>query len=98
MRQQSREYIVILFIVGVLALNYPIVELFDRSWMPFGVPLLYFYLYVVWLALIILLILVVQHSEIIGADPSQPPPDPAPRQPVLPAKTEAEASDSAEPH
>ncbi|MDG4551944.1 MAG: hypothetical protein P9F19_01945 [Candidatus Contendobacter sp.] len=64
MRQQSKEYIVILFIVGILALNYPVLDLFDRSWMPFGVPLLYLYLYLAWLALIVVLIVVVEHSEI----------------------------------
>lgn len=98
MRQQSREYIVILFIVGVLALNYPLVELFDRPWMPFGVPLLYLYLYLTWLILIVLLILVVQHSEIIGADPNLPPrPDhaPPPQSSTPPAKPEAGGNDSA---
>lgn len=70
MRQQSREYIVILFIVGVLALNYPMLELFNRPWMPFGVPVLYLYLYLVWFALIVLLIVVVEHSKI--PEPDQP--------------------------
>ena len=68
MRQQSKEYIVILFIVGVLALNYPVLDLFDRSWMPFGVPLLYLYLYLAWLILIVVLIVVVEHSEIHRPD------------------------------
>ena len=40
MRQQSREYIVILFIGAVLAINYPVLDLFDRPWAPFGIPLL----------------------------------------------------------
>lgn len=64
MRQQSREYIVILFIVGLLALNYPFLELFNRSWMPFGIPVLYLYLYMTWLVLIILLIVVVERSAV----------------------------------
>lgn len=68
MRQQSKEYIVILFIVGVLALNYPVLDLFDRSWMPFGVPLLYLYLYLAWLILIVVLIVVVERSEIHRPD------------------------------
>jgi hypothetical protein len=75
MRQQSREYIVILFIIGALALNYPVLGLFDRSEALFGIPLLYFYLYLMWLTLIILLIAVVQHSEV--REPEQPkPPSP----------------------
>ncbi len=86
MRQQSREYIAILFIVGVLALNYPMLELFNRPWMPFGVPVLYLYLYLVWFALIVLLIVVVEHSKIPEPDQpaaltenaSQPEAEPAP--------------------
>ncbi|HPF57394.1 MAG TPA: hypothetical protein P5149_02840 [Candidatus Competibacteraceae bacterium] len=69
MRQQSREYITILFICGALAINYPVLDLFDRSWAPFGIPLLYFYLYLIWFVLIVLLILVVQRSEI--RDPTE---------------------------
>ena len=75
MRQQSREYIVILFIVGVLALNYPVLELFDRPWMPFGIPALYLYLYLTWLVLIILLIVVVEHSQISEPDQTAAPPE-----------------------
>jgi hypothetical protein len=64
MRQQSREYIVILFVCGALAINYPLLDLFNRSWAPFGIPLLYFYLYLIWLVLIVLLVMVVERSEI----------------------------------
>ncbi len=77
MRQQSREYIVILFVVGVLALNYPMLELFNRPWMPFGVPVLYLYLYLVWLILILLLIVVVEHSQIPESHQSAAPPESA---------------------
>ena len=69
MRQQSKEHIVILFIGGVVAINYPLLELFDRAWAPFGIPLLYFYLYFAWLVIIVLLIVVVQHSEIREPNP-----------------------------
>ncbi len=72
MRQQSREYIVILFVVSVLALNYPFLDLFDRAWLPFGIPLLYLYIYLVWLIVIVLLIVIVGRSEI--REPDQPPP------------------------
>lgn len=76
MRQQSKEYIVILFVAGVLALNYPFLDLFDQSWLLFGIPLLYLYLYLVWLVLIVLLIVVVSHSEIGEPERSAPPPAP----------------------
>lgn len=64
MRQQSQEYIIILFFGAVLAINYPVLDLFNRSWAPLGIPLLYFYLYLAWLVLIIVLIAVVERSEI----------------------------------
>ncbi|MFO7642392.1 MAG: hypothetical protein R6X17_14360 [Candidatus Competibacteraceae bacterium] len=72
MRQQSKESIVILFVVGALALNYPFLELFDRGWMPFGIPLLYLYLYLLWLVIIVLLIVIVEHSQIQPVEQVQP--------------------------
>jgi len=42
-----------LFLLGLLALNYPLVSLFSTALMPFGVPLLYLYLLTCWLLLII---------------------------------------------
>lgn len=88
MRQQSREYIVILFIVGVLALNYPMLELFNRAWMPLGIPVLYLYLYTTWLILIILLIAVVERSQI--PEPNQPAASPENTAQPEPATTSAE--------
>ncbi|MCB1824314.1 MAG: hypothetical protein KDJ54_06940 [Candidatus Competibacteraceae bacterium] len=60
----------ILFVGGVIALNYPLLDLFDRAWAPFGIPLLYCYLYLAWLVIIVLLIVVVEHSEV--REPGEP--------------------------
>ncbi len=76
MRQQSKESIVVLFVVGVLALNYPFLNLFDRAWMPLGIPLLYLYMYLLWLAIIVLLIVIVEHSQLPPAEQEQPSPPP----------------------
>jgi hypothetical protein len=89
MRQQSREYIVILFIVGVLALNYPVLELFDRPWMPFGIPVLYLYLYLTWLVLIILLIAVVEGSQIPEPEPPAAPSENTSQPEAAPAERRA---------
>ncbi|HOW62006.1 MAG TPA: hypothetical protein P5284_09635 [Candidatus Contendobacter sp.] len=97
MRQQSREYIVILFIVGVLALNYPVLELFNRPWMPFGIPALYLYLYLTWLVLIILLIVVVERSQIPEPDQTAAPPEPAPRSEAETASAEKRGTSNADP-
>lgn len=70
MRQQSREYITVLFVGAGLAINYPLLELFNRPVTLFGIPLLYFYLYCIWLVLIIVLIIVVERSEV--PEPEEP--------------------------
>jgi len=93
MRQQSREYIVILFIVGVLALNYPMLELFNRPWLLFGIPVLYLYLYLVWLVLILLLIVVVERSQIPEPEPPAAPLEKASQPEATPAEKRA-ASDT----
>ena len=46
------ERLVVLALAGVLALNYPLLELFNDARLVFGIPLLYLYLFVVWGALI----------------------------------------------
>ncbi|MFO1372822.1 MAG: hypothetical protein U1F42_10675 [Candidatus Competibacteraceae bacterium] len=84
MRQQSKEYIVILFVVGALALNYPVLGLFDRAWMPFGIPLLYLYIYLIWLVIIILLVMVVERSE--NRKANKPPPAAPPARPAAAGK------------
>ena len=78
MRQQSKEYIVILFVVAALALNYPFLDLFDRLLLPLGIPLLYFYLYLVWFVIILLLAVVVEHSEQRDPEQSLPLSEPQP--------------------
>jgi hypothetical protein len=45
-----------LFLIGCLLFNYPILSLFNLDIMVFGIPLLYFYLFTVWITLIILMI------------------------------------------
>lgn len=45
-----------LFLIGCLLFNYPILSLFNLDIMVFGIPLLYFYLFTVWITLIVLMI------------------------------------------
>lgn len=60
---RRRERLVILFIVGVLILHYPLLALFSRVWLSFGIPLLYLYLFLAWLLLIVLLAVVMEKGE-----------------------------------
>ena len=43
-----------LAIAGVLALNYPLLQLFDRTALVLGIPTLYLYLFSAWAAFILL--------------------------------------------
>jgi len=46
------QRLVAVFIAGVLLLNFPLLSLFDRPIILFGLPLLHVYLFLVWGALI----------------------------------------------
>ena len=46
------ERLVVLALAGVLALNYPLLELFNDARLVLGIPLLYLYLFLVWGVLI----------------------------------------------
>lgn len=47
--------LIAIFFVGVLLLTYPILSLFDKSILIFGIPLLYLYLFAAWGGLICLI-------------------------------------------
>jgi hypothetical protein len=48
--KESGSKLAILFVVGALVLNFPVLAIFNRSATVAGVPLLYLYLFGVWLA------------------------------------------------
>ena len=58
--ERLSECLIVLFVGGVLAFNYPVLALFDHLLLPFGAPLLYLYLFLAWLAVIVLLAVVVE--------------------------------------
>jgi hypothetical protein len=55
--------LVAVFLLGVLLFNYPLLALFNRTVLVFGVPLLYAYIFVAWALLIGLAALVVERSH-----------------------------------
>jgi hypothetical protein len=55
--------LVAVFLLGVLLFNYPLLALFNRTVLVFGVPLLYAYIFVAWALLIGLAALVVERSR-----------------------------------
>jgi hypothetical protein len=66
--QRYRERVLILFIAAVLLLNYPLLSLADRPWLVLGIPLLYFYLFLIWLLLIVALALLTRFVMYQSAD------------------------------
>ena len=48
------ERLIALFVIAFLLFNYPLLSLFARDTLVFGVPLLYAYLFVVWAVIIAL--------------------------------------------
>ena len=49
----TKQRLVAIFLAGLLLLFSPIVSLFDRPTIVHGLPILYLYLFAVWLALIV---------------------------------------------
>jgi len=69
---KRKEYIIILFVAGVLALNYPLLSVFDQKLLPLGIPLLYLYIFIVWLTIIALMASIVKKLGSTGNNRSGP--------------------------
>ena len=55
--------LVALFMLGALLFNYPILALFNKPTLVFGIPLLYLYIFAAWALLILLMALVVERGS-----------------------------------
>ncbi len=66
------ERMAAVFLLGMLALNPPLLDVFDagEDVMVFGVPLLYLYIFLAWAVLIVLMALVLNRPVRSGAEPS----------------------------
>ncbi|MBC8317326.1 MAG: hypothetical protein H8E41_05430 [Desulfobulbaceae bacterium] len=47
-KRRQNERLIVILIIGVIALNYPLLSLFSKVKLIFGIPVLYFYLFTVW--------------------------------------------------
>lgn len=54
----KNEKLIALFILGLLAFNYPLLALFSKPTLCFGLPTLFFYLFLFWGGFILMLALV----------------------------------------
>ena len=81
-----RERLLALAIFGVLAFNYPLLSLFDRPALVWGIPLLYLYLFSVWALLLLLLYRVMRRTT------AAPGPETGDNGPPQPADTRGDAN------
>ena len=60
--------LVALFFLGALLFNYPILSLFNRTALVLGIPLLYLYFFISWLAIIALVCIATSFRSISNID------------------------------
>jgi hypothetical protein len=58
-RSKQNKRLIALFFLGYFLFNYPLITLFNVPRIAWGIPLLYAYLFGVWVMLIVLVILIV---------------------------------------
>jgi hypothetical protein len=64
---RTREYLIALFLLGVLLLVPPFLLVFNRPVQVLGLPLLYLYLFVAWTGLIVLSAVIARRIDRDGA-------------------------------
>jgi hypothetical protein len=64
-RKSKSGFLMGLFFLGCVLFNYPIITLFNRRVALFGIPLLYLYLFVVWTAILVAIMLITKGRDVI---------------------------------
>ena len=72
--KRQGERLIGLLLVGLMAINYPLLVLFSKPVLWFGIPALYLYLFVFWALFIGLAALVMEKRESSGPDAQRPGP------------------------
>jgi hypothetical protein len=60
---RTREFLVALFVLGILLLAPPLLIIFNKATRVLGIPTLYLYLFLIWAALIALVALAVERGD-----------------------------------
>ena len=58
------QRLLVLFAFGCLALNYPLLALFSKTAWWYGIPVLYMYLFVIWVIFIISIAVVTERKKL----------------------------------
>jgi len=62
--RRKTQRLLALFAFGCLALNYPLLALFSRTVLWHGIPLLYLYLFGIWVIFIMLIAIVTERKKL----------------------------------
>ncbi len=73
-KRQRSERLVAVALAGFLALNFPLLDLFNRAALVMGVPVLFVYLFVAWAVLIGAIAAVLERDGSNGRRHRAPPP------------------------
>ncbi len=57
------QRLVALFLLGCLLFNFPLLALFAGNARIWGIPLIYFYIFAAWIAIIALMALIIERKE-----------------------------------
>ena len=63
MSDDKSAKLIILFVAAVAMLNFPLLGIFDRRQLQYGLPTMYWYLFAVWAFLVLLVGLAVQNRN-----------------------------------
>ena len=72
--KKQGERLVGLLLIGLIAINYPLLTLFSKTVLWFGIPALYLYLFVFWAIFIGLAAAVMEKRESSGSETERPGP------------------------
>jgi hypothetical protein len=72
--KRQAERLIGLLLLGIMAINYPLLALFCKSVLWFGIPALYLYLFVFWALFIGLAAVVMERRESSESDVQRPEP------------------------
>ncbi len=69
--QRQNERLVVFMLLGGLALNYPLLAIFSKKALLFGIPILYLYLFSFWAFFILLIAMVMELGRKTSAPKQQ---------------------------
>lgn len=72
--KRQNERLIVMLVLGVIALNYPLLSLFSKIKLFFGIPVLYLYIFTVWFVLIVCIALILEKPAVpsLMGSPSKP--------------------------